>query len=53
MDGVMTSELDATSAEARSPRLVIRAGRGRTGGSTGLDLIIRICSTRCEDGGPL
>ena len=41
MDGVMTSELGASSAEARSPRLVIRAGRGRTGGSTGLDLIIQ------------
>lgn len=41
MEGITTNGVDEIGAPARSPRLVIRAGRGRTGGSTGLDLIVQ------------
>lgn len=41
MDGVVNAEMELASEAARGPRLLIRAGRGRTGGSTGLDLMIQ------------
>ena len=41
MDGSIKPETGGVDVVREPPRLLIRAGRGRTGGSTGLDLIIQ------------
>src|SRR6516165_5541402 len=41
MDGGVRLETDLVCEVQAAPRLLIRAGRGRTGGSTGLDLAIQ------------
>jgi hypothetical protein len=41
MDGNIKAEAEPAGEVHTSPRLLIRAGRGRTGGSTGLDLAVQ------------
>lgn len=41
MDGSIKPEVEPIERAGHGPRLLIRAGRGRTGGSTGLDIAIQ------------
>ena len=41
MDGSTNPQAEPIGEARQCPRLLIRAGRGRTGGSTGLDLAVQ------------